>query len=73
MPFDRKKLIFLRNREKITQHKLSWETFIPTPVIFRLESNKGGKGSKPTFETVEKLADFFKVNMETFCCKTKEI
>lgn len=70
MAFCRSRLILLRKRMKITQHKLAWDTLIDTATIFRLES---GEFSNPKFDVVEKLADYFKVNMGTFSSKTKEI
>lgn len=43
-------------------NKLSVELKVPASTICRLETGK----RKPTFNIAEKLADYFKVNMETF-------
>jgi transcriptional regulator with XRE-family HTH domain len=64
MPFDRHRLIMLRKQRGLSQYRLSIETNLEHVHINHLEA---GRRKNPGFETVEKLAEFFKVNMETFC------
>lgn len=61
--FDHEKLTDLLRRKGITWKKIALDTGISEMDLLRL---KNGTTKNPRFETVEILAMYFKVNMETF-------
>lgn len=63
MPFSHHRLRMLRKQRGWSQYRLSIEANMERAYINLLES---GKRKNPGFETVEKLAECFRVNMETF-------
>ena len=63
MSFNKNRLIALRKQNNLTLNAVEWGTIIHRSRLKRIEE---GKTPNPTFTTVAKLADFFKVNVETF-------
>jgi len=63
MPFNPERLKQLREQHGLSQMKLANKVRMNWSIINRLES---GAIKRPRFNNIEKLANFFKVNMETF-------
>lgn len=63
MAFNKARLISLRNSRNLTRNRLAWETFICRSVLGRIEK---GEITNPAYETVQVLADYFNVNIESF-------
>ena len=61
-------LIYLRKREKLSQHELSAKIGISRSAISMYETGK----REPDFETLEIFADYFKVNMDTLLGKASD-
>lgn len=64
--FDRFLLVKLRMAEKISQRELANRIFVDNHVIRTLESNQV---KNPSFETVAKVAHYYKRPMEDFINK----
>lgn len=56
------RLKYLRNQDKVTQQQLATALGVGKSTISMYESGQ----REPDFETLEKLADYFNVNMATF-------
>ena len=61
-------LIYLRKREKLSQHELSANIGISRSAISMYETGK----REPDFETLEIFADYFNVNMDTLLGKASD-
>lgn len=61
-------LIYLRKREKLSQHELSAKIGISRSAISMYETGK----REPDFETLEIFADYFNVNMDTLLGKASD-
>ena len=66
MPFNAIRLTELRKQRCLSVYELALESGVGQTDIHRLEN---GEYRHPSFNTVEKLSDFFRVNMETFRTK----
>lgn len=63
MPFNNKQMKRLMVNECINLLNLSYQTEIPVSTLQRCLM---GKVKNPTFKTVETIAEYFKVSMDTF-------
>jgi len=69
MAFDRKKITLMLKRAGISPWRLAYDTMIYKQDLYRIIT---GKYKNPSFDTVEKISDYFKVNMQTFSSRVKE-
>jgi transcriptional regulator with XRE-family HTH domain len=63
MRFNARRLRELREKHKMSQYQVSFETSVEQHTIWHLEN---GSRKNPSFNVVEKIADRFKVNMAYF-------
>lgn len=63
--FNRHRLIELREKEGLTAYQLAIRTGITPRTIYYYEDGT----QAPSFDNIKIIADFFKVNMETFANK----
>jgi len=58
----------LRKKEGLSQDKLARSADIPYNTLVKIES---GKSNNPTFETLSKLADVFKISIDELTGRKK--